>query len=48
VSDISLGVGVVALGAALWVYLARPAKTEAQVGWSVRPAPGGAAVALTF
>lgn len=48
VADISLGVGVVALGAATWLYLKRPSargdKTSLSVG--VRPLAGGAAAAV--
>jgi hypothetical protein len=45
IADISLGVGVVALGAAAWVFFANggtsPAPTPAAV-LDVRPTPGGA------
>ncbi|MEO8178643.1 MAG: hypothetical protein ABI895_07410 [Deltaproteobacteria bacterium] len=46
-ADISLGVGVVALGAATWMYLSTPKSAEPradQAGnhFDLRPAPGGA------
>lgn len=46
-ADISLGVGVVALGAATWLYLSTPTSVEpradrAENYFDVRPAPGGA------
>jgi hypothetical protein len=46
-ADISLGVGVVALGAATWLYLSSPRSAEpradvAENYFDVRPAPGGA------
>lgn len=44
VADVSLGVGVVAVGLATWFFLSRPAaESSATSAWiDVRPAPGGA------
>jgi hypothetical protein len=41
-ADVSLGVGVVALGVATWLYLARPIVAASEgILFDVRPAPGG-------
>lgn len=52
VADVSLGVGAIALGAALWLYVARPHKSEAprteRAGLSLRPSAGGGSVAFVF
>lgn len=42
VADISLGVGVVGLGVATWLFLTRPSVTESTaLALDLRPAPGG-------
>ena len=47
VADISLGVGVVALGVATYLFLKTPSKPE-QVAIGIQPAPGGVALGTRF
>jgi hypothetical protein len=47
VSDVSLAVGLVSLGAAAWVYLARPTVQRPSAGWlDVYALPGGGGVSV--
>jgi hypothetical protein len=44
----SLGLGVISLAAGAWIWIARPARTNAAISLTVAPSPGGGNLLVTF
>jgi hypothetical protein len=48
IADVSLGVGLIALGASAYFFLTRPEKAPTQAGFDIEGVPGGAVLTRSF